>query len=84
MPKKFSLTQREKDLIRRYLVWCYTTTKESLDKIDRYFIQYKVDSVLLDEFKRGKDYASSSADGDYKKLVREFEQYAQTKKVNAE
>ena len=33
MSKKRQFTQNEKNLIRRYLVWCYKTTKEELDKI---------------------------------------------------
>jgi len=51
MPKNiFSLDQ--KNLIRSYLVWCYKTTKEDLDKIDRYFTQNHVDNFILSRLKK--------------------------------
>ena len=47
MPKDF-----DKNLIRRYLVWCYKTTKEDLDRIDRYFTQNTVDQFILDQLEK--------------------------------
>ena len=44
--------QTEKHLLRRYLIWCYKTTKEDLDRIDRYFTQLKVDERLLSILKK--------------------------------
>jgi len=41
----------EKNLTRRYLVWCYKTTKEDFDKIERRFTQLKVDYFLRDYYK---------------------------------
>lgn len=47
MPKKIRLTLEQKKLVRRYLIWCYKTTKEDLDRIDRYFTQLQVDAHVL-------------------------------------
>lgn len=38
----------EKRLIRRYLVWCYKTTKEDLERTDRKFTQLQVDYFILE------------------------------------
>jgi hypothetical protein len=64
-------------LTRRYLVWCYKTTKESLDRIDRKFTQATVDRFILDELSRKKP--SGSAKEDYKKLVDDFKIYIEQK-----
>ena len=45
---KKKMTPAEKNLIRRYLLWCYKTTKEGLDRIDRKFTQLAVDYRLLE------------------------------------
>jgi len=83
MAKKALLTQRERDLLRRYLVWCYKTTKEELDRIDRYFTQLTVDGFVLDSLRKGSDYkkALEPSEG-YHKLVDDFEKYMCTKKEN--
>lgn len=36
-----------KNLKRRYLVWLYKTTKESLDRIERKFTQLEIDRQIL-------------------------------------
>ncbi len=77
MPKG-QLTQKEKDLMRRYLVWCYKTTKEELDKIDRYFTQLIADNFTLKQLKGTKGY-KSSGDRDYKNLVDQFKIYMDKK-----
>lgn len=41
-----------KNLKKRYLIWLYKTTKESLDKIERKFTQASIDKFLLKELKR--------------------------------
>ena len=39
--------QQEQDkLFRRYLIWCYKTTKEDFDRIERKFTQLEVDYFL--------------------------------------
>ena len=73
--------RREADLIRRYLIWCYKTTKEDLDRVDRYFTQLEVDSLLLKELKKDRSFQESS-DKEYSKLVKDFAVYMDTKKEN--
>ncbi|MBP9854122.1 MAG: hypothetical protein KBD53_04560 [Candidatus Omnitrophica bacterium] len=68
------LIENDKNLIRRYLIWCYKTTKEDLDRIDRYFTQNIVDDFILEGLVKTKEYQLSS-DEDYKNLIRNFEQY---------
>ena len=48
---KNSATENKR-LIRRYLIWCYKTTKEELDKVDRKFTQLKVDDFILKELSK--------------------------------
>ena len=45
-------TRNESLLTRRYLIWCYKTTKENLDRIERKFTQLTVDDFILDELKK--------------------------------
>jgi len=80
--RKVNLTQKEKRLLRRYLVWCYKTTKEELDKVDRYFTQLIVDDFILKQLKGAKDYKFSSGNKDYKNLVDQFCVYRNTKELN--
>ena len=72
--------RNSRNLIKRYLIWCYKTTKEELDRIDRYFTQYLVDEVILRELKKDKSYLSSRP---YAKRVHDFSRYMQTKQSNA-
>ncbi len=71
------MTQKEKDLLRRYLIWCYKTTKESLDRVDRYFTQLHVDRFVLDELKKVKGATEA-----YYNLVKNFKKYIQDKEKN--
>ena len=76
------LTPNEKNLIRRYLVWCYKTTKEDLDRIDRYYTQIQVDHFMLDVLKNDKnDKGGGEA---YSQLVDNFKIYIATKKNNVD
>lgn len=68
------ISASEKDLMKRYLMWCYKTTKEELDKIDRYFTQLKIDDFMLDDLVKTKEY-QSGADKDFQKKVDDFEKY---------
>ena len=79
MPKKTQLTKKEKDLIRRYLIWCYKTTKEELDKVDRYFTQLKADDFVLQSLRKTKEYRSSDGDKGYKTMVDQFQAYMKKK-----
>ena len=81
MPKKKKLTQNEKNLMRRYLMWCYKTTKEDLDRIDRYFTQSVVDQLILKDLQKSKDFKKN---GKYKKQVDAFAVYMETKTEKAQ
>jgi hypothetical protein len=70
-------TKEEKALLRRYLVWCYKTTKESLDRIDRKFTQAAVDHFILGRLNKAK--GPVHAQGEYQKLVEDFKVYVSDK-----
>ncbi len=73
---KIALSQ--KNLIRRYLIWCCKTTKEDVDRIDRYFTQSLVDRRLLELLLKNKN-----SDAPYQKKVSDFQAYMDTKEKNA-
>ena len=74
-----TLTSNERQLVRRYLIWCYKTTKEDLDRVDRYYTQFLVDQFVLDCLNKNKN-----SDADYKKLVKNFEEYMAKKRANVD
>ncbi len=78
MKKENFLTENDKQLTRRYFIWCYKTTKESLDRIDRYFTQLKVDKFILDVLKNN----DSHDDDKYTDRINEFSNYMQKKEAN--
>ena len=80
---KKSKTAREKELIRRYLIWCYKTTKEDLDRIDRYFTQFEADTFLLKTLRTQNDYQKAPPTDPYRVLVAGFETYMKEKKLKA-
>ena len=65
-----------KTLTKRYLLWCYKTTKEQLDWIDRKFTQIQVDRYVLKCLLKSKDLKSSVP---YSKKVDEFVSYVEAK-----
>jgi len=67
----------ERNLTRRYLLWCYKTTKEDLDRIDRYFTQLVVDERVFDLL--SKQVGKNSL---YQKKVDDFKQYMVMKEKN--
>ena len=77
MPRASQWTQKEKHLLRRYLLWSYKTTKESLDRIDRYFTQLHVDHFIFKELKKVQ-----SSHPAYLNLVNNFDKYRQEKEKN--
>lgn len=79
-----NLTTNQKNLIRRYLIWCYKTTKEELDRIDRYATQNMVDTVLLKKLRNGLRFKKASADDSYRALIIQFQEYMQKKLENAD
>lgn len=79
MKRNQKVSLAEKRLIRRYLLWCYKTTRESLERIDRKFTQLIVDYLILDELTgtKAKDQAviRSQIDG--------FKEYISNKETAA-
>ena len=70
--KSKKITANEQKLVWRYLLWCYKTTKETLDRIDRYYTQLWVDKFVLEDLKAG----SYVKDNDeYRKFVDVFADY---------
>jgi len=68
----FKLKSNERNLIRRYLIWCYKATKEDLDKVDRKFTQLRVDYYVSDQLTKGKSARGKNNDKKYAKLIGEF------------
>lgn len=73
-------TQGETNLIKRYLLWCYKTTKEELDRIDRKFTQLKVDDYLLQELTSGRKTIQKKGQKEYLTAIKDFEKYIAEKK----
>lgn len=78
------LSFKQKDLIRRYLIWCYKTTKEDLDRIDRYLTQNIADDFILNELTHSKDFRSQKLNAKYRSLVRDFARYKTDKRKKAD
>jgi uncharacterized protein YbcC (UPF0753/DUF2309 family) len=81
MAGKRSMTQAQKNLTRRYLTWCYKTTKEALDRIDRYFTQLPVDAFVLKEMAKSSAYKRASGSQAFKDKVKEFRKYRDAKET---
>jgi hypothetical protein len=73
MTKKNSQTPSHKDLIRRYLLWAFKTTKESFERIERKTTQLMVDEYVLEHLK-------TTVEGDSSLLIKEFESYIENKR----
>ena len=73
------MTPKEKALVRRYLVWCYKTTKEELDRIDRKFTQVLVDRHIEGKLKKSPAQLTPDNKAHYEKLSADFSQYIRTK-----
>lgn len=73
--RKLSIDQ--KNLIKRYLMWCYKTTKEELDRIDRKFTQREVDYYILKKLSQ-KDRQAVG-----KKYLQDFKRYIDEKEKDA-
>ena len=71
------MTSEEKKLTRRYLIWCYKTTKEASDRVDRKFTQLFVDKELLNQLQNSKDKVLIA------KKIDEFKVYMADKKRSA-
>jgi len=83
MVEKKRMSVEEKRLIRRYLIWCYKTTKEELDRIDRYFTQMKADEVILSELNKRAKKKDKVAAWAAAKKTQEFKVYMDKKTSRA-
>ena len=77
------MTLEEKRLVRRYLVWCYKTTKEDLDRIDRKFTQLKVDDYLWNHLMKSQKKIPSALKEQYARHVEDFRNYKDKKQKEA-
>lgn len=73
-----NFVKKDVALVRRYLIWCFKTTKESLDRIDRKFTQVKVDLYILNKIKEIR--VKTLLNPEYQKLVEDFQIYVDGKK----
>jgi hypothetical protein len=73
------MTQAHKDLIRRYLLWFYKTTRESFERIERKTTQLMVDEYVLQRIKISGHKVPAHTKKTYEGLVKEFEAYIKTK-----
>ena len=67
---------KERQLIRRYLIWCYKTTREALERIDRKFTQLTVDRHIM-------GLLPQKAGGAYQEKLDEFQKYINEKEKAA-
>ncbi|HPB67438.1 MAG TPA: hypothetical protein PLT76_06350 [Candidatus Omnitrophota bacterium] len=81
--RKRKMTPEERNLYRRYLIWCYKTTKEDLERIDRKFTQLDVDDFLLKEFHKAPELKDAARDKKFHVKVFAFQQYMEHKKKSA-
>ena len=54
MNKRQKLSVEHYQLIRRYLLWAYQSTKEGFERIERKTTQLLVDEYILSNFKKNK------------------------------
>ncbi|MCK5579948.1 MAG: hypothetical protein KAJ18_01595 [Candidatus Omnitrophica bacterium] len=80
MPEKSKMTQEENFLTRRYLIWCYKTTKEELDRIDRYFTQLHVDEKVLSSILKSRAPADKEVADQCLRKISGFKKYIKNKK----
>lgn len=71
MPSKSSskFSQKENKLIRRYLLWCYKTTRETIERIDRKFTQLTVDKFVLGGLTEDKNWGKSTMGSDIEAFI---------------
>ncbi len=77
------MSLEESRLIRRYLLWCYKTTKEDLDRIDRKFTQLKVDSYILHQLQKTQKGIFVAIKQRYAESVENFRSYKDKKQHEA-
>jgi hypothetical protein len=80
--KRNKISSDQKRLIRRYLIWCYKTTKEELDRIDRKFTQLQVDYKVLNNLRKAR-LGKKALSAAYAQSIHEFERYITEKEKTA-
>ena len=81
--QKKKVTPEDKRLYRRYLIWCYKTTKEALERIDRKFTQLDVDDFLLKELVKSPELKDKIKEKKYHPEIVAFQQYMKHKEKSA-
>jgi hypothetical protein len=73
--------KKKNNLTRRYLLWCYKTTKEELDRIDRKFTQLEVDKKIFAELTKAIKHFKGVEKKEYLKKLKAFEVYMEQKEI---
>lgn len=82
--KSVKTNPSEKRLFRRYLIWCYKTTKEELDRIDRKFTQLYVDNHLLKFLIKKKESFPPELMPHYNNQIENFKRYMEDKEKGSQ
>ena len=77
MTRASKINAKAKWLVERYLIWCYKTTKEALDKIDRKFTQTQVDRFILNHIEKAQ--LQPQPLSDYRQSIDDFKLYISDK-----
>jgi hypothetical protein len=81
MNKKTTLSKAHRQLVYRYLLWGYKTTKESFERIERKTTQLIVDQYILESLQaQGKTLGVLK--DEYDVLVDDFKTYIKTKQAD--
>ncbi len=83
MKRITKMTRDEKNLYKRYLLWCYKTTRESLERIDRKFTQLDIDKFVYDDICKCPELRDKSKEKKYQGKLVEFKQYITHKEKSA-
>jgi hypothetical protein len=73
----------KQNLYRRYLLWCYKTTREALERVDRKFTQLDVDRFIHGELLKEPDLKEEPLAGRYRPGIEAFEKYMEEKERKA-
>ncbi len=77
------ISPNERRLMKRYLIWCYKTTKEDLDRVDRKFTQLIVDNFLLNDISKNRGERNGVDQKSYDKAIKDFRQYMAQKELDS-
>ncbi|MDP2653944.1 MAG: hypothetical protein Q8Q08_07935 [Candidatus Omnitrophota bacterium] len=77
------IPKEKKDLVRRYLLWCYKTTREDLERVDRKFTQLEADRRILTHLDKNKTGLAGEVAAKYRFKVEQFVKYIEDKEKGA-